>query len=266
MKKSLLALAVLAALTPLHSHAQTKDSEAASTSASPLAGNLAIVSDYRFRGISQSYRLPAVQGGIDYAHESGFYLGNWNSSVSGNQFPNGASLEMDFYGGFKIPLSDAVTLDIGGLYYYYPGAYYNVASGSKPTMNNFELYVGSTFGPLTAKASFTTTDYFGVNGTTGYANNGGSKGSYYLDLGYSTEIAAKTSLVAHVGYQTVKSYSNYNYVDYKLGVTYDYTGWILGLAWIGTNAKSDYWTYSEGTGATKFVGNNTAVFSISKAF
>jgi len=266
MKKSLLALAMLAALTPLHSNAQTKDSEAASTTASPLAGNLAIVSDYRFRGISQSYRLPAVQGGLDYAHDSGFYLGNWNSSVSGNQYPNGASLEMDFYGGFKIPLSDAVTLDLGGLYYYYPGSYYNVANNSKPTFNNFELYVGSTFGPLTAKASFTVTDYFGVNSTTGYAPNGGSKGSYYLDLGYSTEIAAKTSLVAHVGYQNVKSYSNYNYVDYKLGVTYDYTGWILGAAWVGTNAKKDYWTYYEGSGATKFVGNNTVVLSVSKAF
>jgi hypothetical protein len=91
MKKSLLALAFLAALTPLHSNAQTAAAPAAEP-ASPLAGNLAIVSDYRFRGISQSYRLPAVQGGIDYAHESGFYLGNWNSSVSGNQFPNGASL------------------------------------------------------------------------------------------------------------------------------------------------------------------------------
>ena len=266
MKKSLLALAVLAALTPLHSNAQTAAAPAAEP-ASPLAGNLAIVSDYRFRGISQSYRLPAVQGGIDYAHESGFYLGNWNSSVSGNQFPNGASLEMDFYGGFKIPLSDAITLDLGGLYYYYPGAYYNAGPrGGKPTMNNFELYVGSTFGPLTAKVSFTATDYFGVNGTTGYANNGSSKGSYYLDLGYSTEIAAKTSLVAHVGYQNVKSYSNYNYVDYKLGVTYDYTGWILGAAWIGTNAKKDYWTYSEGSGDSKFVGNNTVVLSISKAF
>ena len=112
MKKSLLALAVLAALTPLHSNAQTAAAPAAEP-ASPLTGNLAIVSDYRFRGISQSYRLPAVQGGIDYAHSSGFYLGNWNSSVSGNQYPNGASLEMDFYGGFKIPLADAITLDLG---------------------------------------------------------------------------------------------------------------------------------------------------------
>jgi uncharacterized protein (TIGR02001 family) len=265
MKKSLLALAVLAALTPLHSNAQTAAAPAAEP-ASPLTGNLAIVSDYRFRGISQSYRLPAVQGGIDYAHSSGFYLGNWNSSVSGNQYPNGASLEMDFYGGFKIPLSDAVTLDLGAIYYYYPGSYYNVASGGKPTFNNFEVYVGSSFGPLTAKAYFTISDYFGVNSTTGYAPNGGSKGSYYLDLGYATEIAAKTSLVAHVGYQNVKSYSNYNYVDYKLGVTYDYTGWILGLAWVGTNAKKDYWTFFEGSGASKFVGNNAAVFSISKAF
>ena len=268
MKKINLVVAGVLAVSASHLFAQTAAPAAEPAAPTPdwtISGNMALSSDYRTRGISQTDKMPALSGGFDIAHSSGFYVGNWNSNVDSDYY-TGASLEMDFYGGFKIPLSDAVTLDLGGLYYYYPGSYYNVANNSKPTFNNFELYVGSTFGPLTAKASFTVTDYFGVNSTTGYAPNGGSKGSYYLDLGYSTEIAAKTSLVAHVGYQNVKSYSNYNYVDYKLGVTYDYTGWILGAAWVGTNAKKDYWTYYEGSGATKFVGNNTVVLSVSKAF
>src|SRR5262249_4959270 len=71
-----------------------------------FSGHLSLVSDYRFRGISQTFAEggelgPAIQGGVDLAHASGWYLGNWNSNVSGNQYPNGGSIEMDFYGGFK---------------------------------------------------------------------------------------------------------------------------------------------------------------------
>jgi len=94
-----------------------------------LTGNLTIVSDYRFRGISQSYRLPAVQGGIDYTHSSGFYLGNWNSSVSGNSYNNGASLETDLYGGYRFEPMKDVTADLGVLFYIYPGAKLNAAPG-----------------------------------------------------------------------------------------------------------------------------------------
>ena len=72
--------------------------------ASPVTANVTVVSDYRFRGISQSNQKPAIQGGFDYAHESGFYVGNWNSSISwisdGNPSVS-APIEMNFYGGFK---------------------------------------------------------------------------------------------------------------------------------------------------------------------
>ena len=111
MKRTLIALAAAAALVPSIASAQA-------AAASPLTGNFSLTSDYRFRGISQSYALPAVQGGIDWANASGFYLGNWNSSVSGNQYPNGASLEMDFYGGYKVALGKDATLDVGGIYYF----------------------------------------------------------------------------------------------------------------------------------------------------
>src|SRR5690606_32641568 len=66
-----------------------------------FTGNFALVSDYRFRGISQTDRDPAIQGGFDYAHSSGFYIGNWNSSVTTDLYNGGAGLEMDFYAGFK---------------------------------------------------------------------------------------------------------------------------------------------------------------------
>ena len=103
MKKLLLASAAAAAFATSVAQAQAP----APTPEHTLTGNMTIATDYRFRGISQTFGEgffkpgPAIQGGIDYSHSSGLYLGNWNSNVSGNQFPNGSSIEMDFYGGWK---------------------------------------------------------------------------------------------------------------------------------------------------------------------
>ena len=259
MKKTLATLATLASASLAPSFASA---QAAAPAASPLAGNLTIASDYRFRGVSQSFLLPAVQGGIDYAHDSGFYLGNWNSSVSGNQYPNGASLEMDFYGGYKFAVGDA-TLDVGALYYYYPGAFYNGFAGKKPKYDNFELYLGGALGPVSAKFSYAISEFFGLDATTGGKS---SKGSYYIDLNYTTEIAPKLSAVAHVGYQKVVNYSDLSYTDYKLGLVYDYTGWMLGVAYIGTNAKKASYTVTDAAGGSKFVGKAAGVLTISKTF
>ncbi len=259
MKKTLFALAALASSMTVPSLA---GAQSAAPAASPLTGNFTLTSDYRFRGISQSFKLPAVQGGIDWAHDSGFYLGNWNSSVSGNQFPNGASLEMDFYGGYKFPVGKDITLDVGALYYYYPGAFYNGFSG-KPKYDNFELYVGGVMGPFSAKVFFAVSDFFGLDETTGGRS---SSGSYYIDLNYSTEIAPKLTLGAHVGYQSVRNYSDLNYVDYKLGVTYDWTGWLLGAAVVGTNADKNLYFATDSSGKTKTLGGTGVVLSIGKTF
>src|SRR5690242_7047650 len=101
MKRTILAASVALALAaPGITLAQQ------STSAHTFTGNATLVSDYRFRGISQTFKLPAIQGGFDYAHASGFYIGNWNSSVSGLSYPNGAGLEMDLYAGYKKTIGD----------------------------------------------------------------------------------------------------------------------------------------------------------------
>ncbi|MCA3179859.1 MAG: TorF family putative porin [Burkholderiaceae bacterium] len=259
MKKPLIALAtvaVSAAVVPSLASAQ------AAAPASPLTGNLTITSDYRFRGISQSFRLPAVQGGIDWAHSSGVYLGNWNSSVSGNQYPNGASLEMDFYGGYKFPVGKDVTLDVGALYYYYPGAFYNGFTG-KPKYDNFELYFGGVMGPFSAKLFVAVTDFFGLDTTTGGKS---SSGSYYVDLNYSTEIAPKLTVGAHIGYQNVRNYSSLSYIDYKLGVTYDWTGWLLSAAIVGSDADKNLYFATDSSGKIKRLGETGLVLSIGKTF
>lgn len=87
LKSALLFAAVNAAALPLHGYADAaKDDHT-------VTGNVGLVSDYRFRAISQTFREPAVQGGLDYAHASGFYAGTWASNVSGNLYPNGAGME-----------------------------------------------------------------------------------------------------------------------------------------------------------------------------
>ena len=102
MKKSILAFAALAVFT-------------GAAMADGLSANVSVVSKYKYRGQDQSDPLksavPAIQGGFDYAHASGFYAGNWNSNVSGVSYPNGASLEMDFYAGYKTEVA-GVGLDV----------------------------------------------------------------------------------------------------------------------------------------------------------
>jgi nitrogen regulatory protein P-II 2 len=193
MKKLLLASAVAAAL----SAPAVQVAYAADASPHTLTGNVSLVTDYKFRGLSQTYKGPAVQGGFDYSHASGLYVGTWASNVSGNQFPNGASLELDIYGGYKWTMG-GVGLDVGLLQYYYPGAYYNIA-GPKQKYDTTELYVAGSYKWFSAKYSHSLTDLFGqktatIGGFTGIESNavasvgtplpatGNSRGSGYLDL------------------------------------------------------------------------------------
>jgi uncharacterized protein (TIGR02001 family) len=292
MRKSILAAAVAAAfVSPVA--VTTANAQAAAAPASPhtFTGNVSVASEYRFRGISQSYKLPALQGGFDYSHASGFYVGNWNSSVSGNTYNNGAALEMDFYGGWKTEFSNGIGLDIGGLYYYYPGSYYQsgFAANGKKKYDNFELYLGLSYKWLSAKYSYATTDYFGLNGSalgnavyqavdssntaiagaTAGTTTSNSKGSQYFELNANYEIAPKWTLVGHVGHVTVKNYSALSYTDYKIGVTFDAGFATLGAALVGTDAKKDYYRAFENNGfATngKQVSGDTLVLTISKTF
>jgi uncharacterized protein (TIGR02001 family) len=281
MRKSLLSLAVVTALAaPAMATAQTA---APAATPSPVTGNMTIASDYRFRGISQTYRGPAIQGGIDYAHDSGFYIGNWNSNVSSVVYTAGSGIEMDFYGGWKKAFGD-FGLDLGYIYYYYPNAQLNTTFGNKK-FDNQEVYVGGSWKWISAKYSYAVSDYFGLNkeqAAGGYWTNqnrgfaaldpagtrGNSKGTYYLDLTATYPVSDKFSVIGHVGKLKVKHYSELDYTDWKLGATYDLSGWILGASFVTTNAKKDwYYTGAPGVGkGIKNTGESTVVFSVAKTF
>jgi uncharacterized protein (TIGR02001 family) len=258
-------------------HAQTVSTPAAETASThTVTGNVAVVSDYRFRGISQSYGQPAIQGGFDYTHASGFYLGNWNSSVSSNSYNNGAGLEVDLYGGYRFPLTKDLGGDIGVLHYLYPGAKLNSAPAT-PTGNkydNTEIYFGVTQGAFNAKLSYAVTDYFGLNSSTAayaYFNalpaQGNSKGTTYLDLNYNLDLGNQMTLGLHAGHTSVRNYSELSYTDYKISVGKEFAGVSLNLALVGTNADNQYYQAADSGGLSpKKLADTVLVISVSKTF
>lgn len=270
MKKSLIALALVGAFA-VPAYAQTAAApaaEAAPASPHTLTGNVGLFSEYRFRGIAQTAFHPALQGGFDYAHSSGFYVGNWNSNVDSSAgFPEG-NLEMDFYGGFKPTFGD-FTLDIGGIYYYYPGSSVGGGKNNGETVSNKELYIGGAWKFLSAKVFYSVDDYFSMRGTDGSGNDKSTKGTYYGDLSANFDLGDGWGINGHIGYTDVKHISNADYTDWKLGVTKDISGWVIGAAYIGTDAKGkpgDFYRFTKTNGYTYDAGKDTVVLSVSKTF
>jgi uncharacterized protein (TIGR02001 family) len=267
MKKTLIAVALTSLTLP--ALAQQKAPEPEYT----LTGNVAIVSDYRYRGISQTDKKPAIQGGFDFAHKSGFYLGNWNSNVSGFGTAPSGNVEMDFYGGYKFE-AVGISFDVGTIYYYYPGSVpFSPTGASKtPEINTHEIYVGMGYGPVSLKVSNTLSDgYFGLgkNSFTGY---GSAKGTLYYDLTVSHEIAAKTVLSAHVGYLDLDgdtSAEPFKLTDYRVGVAYDAGFATIGLNYVGNDinsvAKGNFTLSTSGRIGTKNY-TDTVVLSLTKTF
>ena len=200
-----------------------------------LTANVSLTTNYKFRDQDQDTSKvktvkPALQGGFDYTFgETGFYVGNWNSSVN---WLSGNSLESDLYGGYKFKAGGA-DLDVGALAYLYPGN----TSG-----NTTEVYGAATFGPLTAKYAHTVSkDYFGWAGAkSGSGLKGRNTG--YLSFAVAQEVLPKVTLKASVGFtrfsSDIKDSGVPNYMDYSVGGVYDFgDGLTLGAAIVGANKK-----------------------------
>ncbi len=203
MKKTLSAAAVAAACcVPFAVFAQAAAAPAKVEPEYTFAGNAGLFSDYRFRGFSQTDYNPAFQGGIDFAHKSGFYLVNWNSNVNSTLSSiiyNGASLEMDFYGGYKATFGDFV-LDVGTIYYFYPGT-----GQLTPGVDakNWEVYVGGSYGPVSLKYYYSFTDFFGLNSDAlGLPGGIDTKGSQYLDLSGTYDLVVSPAVSTPRGRST----------------------------------------------------------------
>ena len=262
-RKSALALAAMAAALTV-SNSALAQTAAPAAEVSPITANVTLTTNYKFRGQDQdvlgsngnfktSAAKPAIQGGFDYAHESGFYIGNWNSSVN---WLDGNSVEMDVYGGYRFK-AGGLDWDVGTLGYIYPGA----TAG-----NTWEIYGSGTYasaiGAFTLKYSHTVSDdYFNYAGNAG---GSGLKGSNtgYINLAYAYEVVPKLTLKAAVGYTNfssdIKDLGYERYVDYSVGASYDFgAGLALGGYVQGANKGSSF----EVTGADgKTLNPNKARF------
>ena len=228
-----------------------------------LTGNIGLASQYRYRGIEQTAGKPAVQGGLDFVHSTGLYVGTWASNVSwlADFGARGSSLEWDFYGGYKQTVGD-FGYDVGVLRYYYPMRQLNGATTVGP--NTTELYVAGSWKTVMLKYSHSVTDLFGTPD---------SKGSGYLDLTGTFELAAGLNLVGHVGYQRIpgsggfaRSRSDASYADWKLGVTYDIAGVTLGAAYVDTNARGGLGRFYYQPVVNRDLGKGTVVLTVGKTF
>jgi uncharacterized protein (TIGR02001 family) len=228
-----------------------------------FSGNMTLASEYLYRGIAQTNNKPAIQGGFDMNHKSGFYAGNWNSNISWLSDANpglSAPIEMDGYGGYKIEIPGGVTLDPGALYYYYP----RKGVGLPANPSTLELYFGASWGPATFKYSFATTELFGLVG---------SKGSQYFDLSGTFNVPGGFAITPHIGRQRISTDGStplcadgsrsYSYTDYNVKGTYDLAGWTFGAMISDTDAKKA--CYTSAVGGTD-LGKVRVVLSVGKTF
>lgn len=219
------------------------DAPAAAASPHTFTANVNLVSEYRFRGIDQTWGKPALQGGADYAHADGWYAGVWGSNVSGNSYAGG-SLELDYYAGYNGKLSEDFGWTVGGYGYYYPGANYNKAAAGGPDQkfDNFEVNAGLSWKWISYKLSYATTDYFGANTQTGYTS--GTRGTLYHDLALNYPVMDDLTLGFHVGRTDVKAmYGNVNpdYTDYKLSIAKTFKdGWNASIAYVKSTNDAFY--------------------------
>ena len=278
MQKSKLMVAVLGALCAMPVMA------ADAPAAPAVTGNVGFTSDYVFNGISQSYRAPALQGGFDYAHNSGLYLGTWASNVSGNQYTN-ANMEWDMYGGYNGKVNDDLGYQAGLMHVMYPGGKaYNTTPDTYKKWDTTEVILGATWKSLNVKLTYTLGDWYGINNsgfapamwnadgslgdTTADSADAelGSKGSTYVEANYTFEISEGLNLTAHAGHQKIANFAKLDYTDYKLAVSKAYEGFNFGLAYTTTNATDNSLYHVKANGDDKVLSGNIVAASVSRAF
>ncbi len=183
------------------------------------------VSDYVFRGVSQTQEDPALQGAIDYKHESGFYLGVWGSNIDftpdGADFDDGADLEVDLYGGFRWSFNDDWSADVNVTRYMYPG-----------TEDGYDYDYNELIGKLTYRwATF----------TLGYSNdvfNSDEDGIYYQVSG-SWSLPYELTLGAGIGHYDLDDALSDSYTDWSVGLSRSFGRATVGLTYFDTDSSGE---------------------------
>ncbi|CAN4273842.1 Conserved hypothetical protein CHP02001 [Methylophilaceae bacterium] len=279
MRKSLISLAVLSAFAVSSAAFAAEEAAKPAEPSFSVTTNIGFVSDYYTRGVSQSWHKPAVQGGFDVAHSSGFYAGVWGSNITPNTYPD-ANAEIDAYAGYNgsVPGVEGLGYTVGAIGYFYPGGSwkkYNYLGSPNQTpqggrWDTYEANAGLSYKWLSAKGSVTMGDWFGAEQKTGWTSS--TKGSTYLELNAAipTPLAGLT-LIAHVGHLNVAGKlntaftspctancaastpvnTNYPSTSPSMAINPDYTDWKVGVSKAFKIANADGWN-----AGVYYVGND----------
>lgn len=226
----------------------------AGTTQAGVTSTWTAVSDYDFRGISQTAQDPALQASIDYAHDSGFYVGAWASNIDfGVDEDDGSGLddpkiEVDIYAGFAKTLDSGLSYDFGGVYYSYP---------EEDTFNYLELYAGVGY---TAKSGVSIKGKFWYSPDFGGDFTDGDTPAEYIQGDLTVPLPANFSLIAHAGYSFGDYWDEIEYFDYAVGVGYTAGKFNLALKYIDGSDLDDI------PGTDLFSTDSKVVFSVATTF
>jgi len=259
LSRKLTAILVLAGMSTLGHAVEVLDGN--------LTGNATLTSNYEFRGISLSQNGPAIQGGIDFNHKSGLYIGNWNTSyrnvpnLGDDDIDANSGVLMNVYAGWKGEYKGVR----GGLGYITYNSVTASTGGGYPAgnYNTGEAFAHLGYGPVDVKYSQSTTNYFGQKN---------SSGSNYMEanvkqsLGPLSDSLKNLSVVAHYGHTNVANHSNLNYNDMNAGLVYSFPGqWDLGVRYYTNSSMTKTFQTANSWNGTKYYGN-AIVASVTKTF
>lgn len=196
------------------------------------SANVALTTDYVWRGVSQTNEDPAIQGGFDLGFGPGLYVGTWGSNVD---FGDVENLELDFYGGYATEFGNGLGLDVGFIHYHY------FADDNDVDFN--ELYLGLGYGPVSAKVSWDPDNK-----------------NTYLEAGVEYPVKDMFTLAAHIGtymFDSDFAPGTDSYVDWSVGVSKEIGGFGFDLSYYDTN--------SDGEAFAGDLASSRVVFTISKS-
>lgn len=279
--KKIIAAALATAALAVAAPAFAQDAEA--ESALTVSGSVTLASDYRFRGVSQTDKAMAIQGGVTVTHESGLYVGTWASNLSGWGTFGGSNTELDIFGGYAMDLGGA-TLDVGLTWYMYPGG--------SDTTDFAEPYIklSTTQGPVSLLAGVAYAPkqealgrwyLSGASYGTGIPDAPGAKSDNLYIWGDAAYAIPETplKLKAHLGYSDGNAGLGPNgtsvaptgsYLDWSLGAEAAWGPLTLGVSWIDTdisNTESAYLlpNFSSTKDGSSIAGS-TVLVSLTAAF
>jgi uncharacterized protein (TIGR02001 family) len=210
-------------------------------SAGEFSATFTAASDYDFRAVTQTAQDPAIQASVDWAADSGFYLGAWASNVDFGDCCD-ESIELDLYAGFAGGDEEGLGYDVGFIWYAYPGA---------ENLDYPEVYAGVSFGMFDAKLWYSN-DLFALD-----------ESAYYIEGNASLPLPKDFGLSLHVGYSDGDAFDNVvgyeSYFDYSVGITKTLGNFDVELKWVD---GSD-WRAADGTVDDVLSSESRVIFLVS---